>query len=527
LISSRILMAVLKDVMEVARCMAKTPRATKEHHVWPGVTSDELFQAMREHRPDPRAGLTTSCMYIGQASASLAPSETLSFCYPQNKKCMYRVCFSVRELSEYIRNKKGKSRLPNPFYDEICEKIPRHKKYVTKTLTPAFQELVIMQSQAVENAGAKDSTDAHTTPVDKADTPFLAVTTQLFTSFVKENPEALASGGILHKAKYWLRRTAASVAHVMTMIFSHPVYGSLLILLSRLLRLFVCLQLSGARGDAIDLVLAALQDMIKSNPVTSALIGFLRSAIACIPRHMVDVRSKLECLKRILGSSATTAWVALSKYPRQFLVYAFQKLFIDTFDASTMMGGVVHAVGTSVQYLNESIDHPRVIWDVLAGGKGLLRTNIRLLLRNDLFWLASRTIFLGVLFTIPVQLITVVLNAMFLVMPAALTDLKHQLITVAQRVTGDDRYSTVGHIFLAAVRLDSMRGNVLFFLEEAYTVFMTFGKCFVERVIRSTTSSGSVSCCVDPLVQDILAILRQPPQGILAYAQKVLTRLFL
>jgi hypothetical protein len=415
--------------------------------------------------------------------------------------------------------------MPNPWYDEICEKLPQHRKYVTKTLTPAFQELVLMHIAAMNGAGAATPP---TPPPEKADAPFLAVTTQLMTSYVEQNPEAIASGGILGKAKYWLRRTAASVGQLLTMIFSHPVLGGIVLLLSRLLRLYVCLQLSGGDPDLLTFALDSLKSMVHSNPVLKALIEFTRVALKCIPRNLVNIGEKFECFKAVIGSTATTAWTALSKYPRQFMVWAFRKLFIDGADGTTMWGAVSLASGRLIEYVNEAIDDPSVILDLLVGGKGLLRTDIRLLMRHDLFWLGSRSVFLGVLFLIPVKLITVFLNALLFFLPAGLTDVKHQLIKLAQRVTGDDRYSTVGHLFLLACQFESMRQNVLTLLEEVYHIFMSFGACFVERALKPKTSTKkALTCCVDPLVHDLLERFHKPSGGILAYAQRVLGAMFM
>lgn len=482
--------------------------------VWSEMSDIKLAEAILSSKNssfvDPRVDWKSQCVFIGLANTDLPSEEILSFCYPkENDKCNFKLCFSLRELNEFLNlepHKNGKQ-VPNIFKQEIVQKVPELANSITDFLSEEFVQLVRFQQQIVES---KDLSFEFT-ETQSALTVNIA---SILLDFFRNSPAALTIGGVVgwikEKTPNWTKTILNNATYGIKWLFHNPFWANVILLISKSLRIFACAYIAGISKDDFHYILSSMLDTIASNPIGSAFINITSTLLSCVTSiGLVGVITSpttvVSCLVSSLSSTLTIAH-SVVKYIAQVFLFVLRKGLEIIFPKSS-----AHVLLKTIEMTAECYTNINkcIFWalDSSEDGKQL---QMNPTVRNEIFGNVTATLFFALLYTIPASAIDYIVDVIFRFLPHGNT-VKNAAayIQKSRNTENDGTQMTLGDIFMTAIKIGG-RTSIIAVLSEFYTWFNDVAGCWVKKMRMQLVGANTTidnACCFKGVVDQIKSIL--------------------
>lgn len=261
------------------------------------------------------------CILIGEAKNVKDPADLLSYCFQTPDQCTLKFCFSTEELSRLIDEGKD-------FVYKAEVEREALERGIRLVVTDKFDDtfVYVVHSRAEQRSAENGD-------------PVAGFVTGLLGKWLEANPAAMNEGSFLQKAGAaavrWTKWVVRGALGIVKWIWDNPFWSTVAIWISRMLRMVLCVWLSGVEATGLKMVIDQLKEQWRDSPVVVLIINLTYALVSCsfdLTGALATlgvlgmVTGLIKCARTFLSSLGDVLW-SLVDWLLEFVSYMIAWLF--------------------------------------------------------------------------------------------------------------------------------------------------------------------------------------------------------
>jgi hypothetical protein len=459
----------------------------------------------------------TTCFFVGKASNQMASRDLLSYCFPLPPspgvaaRCL-RVCFSITELVDLIEAE-GPVPAPFPFKTQIEAYARSFQLPLVVSATFSDDFIVIIKHKQQSRAAERGS----------GEEPMVAVVMTSLIKYLESTPDAMKQGSFLTTVTSWGKwlvstalKAGVKFLRMMRWVWQNPFWSSVVLMVSKLLRMLICAWLSGVGKEDMVLLLDRILASYHDNLFMTVIISLFKIVYSCVADVISDIAKYgvlgiFPAILSCLGDSFKVVQVATQsvwRYISNFFLYAFT-WFMDSFGMKTVGDALARLFICFGEHDALLRCIKSFIWDDPEFTKELSVTSA---IMKHIFMDWNLVVFFAIMAMVPTALLEKVLDMVGDYFSAGqysviMKKIKDQLFHYTKYVSKQPP-SVLSFVQWLYYGPASMVYLYKSFINEMYAWFVDVLGCLLRKLTfqLGLTTTMDPACCFQAVVDDLLSV---------------------